>query len=386
MALTSASSVAAASPLGLPPSACPPASFSLKVRPLSTTTPACADASSPASGPVPLRLRPASVRRPNAFAAKPLDSAIPKSSLWGSAPSNVDYALANQFLPNVSFASLGGPHRFRRGRPASNRSRSPGAFRTSVSVSFPEAYPHVSGGLRVLYRTDSSAEWAEYAGAFWLYKDTTLQWVTVDSSARTRSPVRSGTYTFPAPPHEMDSDGDGVPDFVKIAAGLDPLGGTGAEGGRRPLRSNIFFGSAPLIRDRPLMLSPWHSPTIGTRVNGPRSSPARQSAPTAPPVLSSPPAWRMTTMIIFPESSSKNSISTAPGLTFALSTPRNFDIKINLEDPRYGRELLALHPRPLIERPVVNYVYGGGGFARGRSGCLAASRAGRLFRSWPHPC
>jgi hypothetical protein len=293
------------------------------------------------------------------FRSEALGLGDPETLSLGSAPSNVDYALANQFLPNVSFASLGGPIGFG-GEASLEPEPLPGAFRTSVSVSFPEAYPHVSSGLRVLYRTDSAAEWAEYAGAFWLYKDTTLQWVTVDSSARTRSPVRSGTYTFPAPPHEMDSDGDGVPDFVKIAAGLDPLGGTGAEGDGvstlehllriGPIDPGSSFDVIAMAQPYDWNEGEWTTVLTGTPIRAYSASGTFLSSGVADDDDDYFPG-------VFIE---ELDIDRARPY-FALSTPRNFDIKINLEDPRYGRELLALHPRPLIERPVVNYVYGGGG-------------------------
>jgi hypothetical protein len=38
------------------------------------------------------------------------------------------------------------------------------------------------------------------------------------------------TYTFPEPPAEQDSDGDGVPDFVELANELNPNGGNDSDG------------------------------------------------------------------------------------------------------------------------------------------------------------
>ncbi|MCC5840190.1 MAG: hypothetical protein JJT96_08700 [Opitutales bacterium] len=292
------------------------------------------------------------------FRSEALGLGDPETLSLGSPPPNVDYALANQFLPNVSFASLGGPIGFG-GDATLEPEPLPGSFRTSIAVSFPEAHPHVTGGLRVLYRTDSAAGWTEYTGAFWLYKDSTLQWVTVDTSTGTRSPVRSGSYRFPAPPHEMDSDGDGVPDFVKIAAGLDPLGGTGAEGdGLSSLEELLRIGPIDPGSSFDVLAaaSPFdvveNRPTIvrsGTPIRAYNASGTFLSAAVADDEDSAFPAVLIEELDI-----------DRARPYFALSTPRNFDIEINLEESRYGRELLALYPRPLIERPVVDYVYGGG--------------------------
>lgn len=293
------------------------------------------------------------------FRSEALGLGDPETISLGSPPPNVDYALANQFLPHISFASLGGPVGFG-GEAVLEPEPLPGSFRTSISVSFPRAHPHVPGGLRVLYRKNTADEWSDYEGAFWLYKDTTLQWVTVDPGARTRSPVRSGEYRFPAPPHEMDSDGDGVPDFVKISAGLDPLGGTGAEGdGVSTLETLLGGGTLDpgstfdlLVRARPVA---WLEDASTDALAG-----TRHDAHTASgsPLGSNVSGERFFPAVLLDELD----IDRARPY-FAVGTPRNFGIATAADDPRAGRELLALLPRPEIVRPEVDYTYGGGPLA-----------------------
>ncbi|MCC5807877.1 MAG: hypothetical protein JJU00_16240 [Opitutales bacterium] len=304
------------------------------------------------------------------FRSEALGLGDPESVSLGSPPADVDYALANQFLPHVSFASLGGPVGV--GGAALEPEPLPGAFRTAISASFPKASPHVSGAPAVLYRTDASDAWSEYNGAFWLYKDTTLQWVTVDDG--TRSAVHSGAYRFPAPPHEMDSDGDGVPDFVKIAAGLDPLGGTGAEGdGVSTLEALLGEGAVDpgstfdvLVSARPIagFENASSAPLDGTRhsAHTPSGSPLAFAE-------SDEEDERIFPSVLLEELD----IDRARPY-YALATPRNFDIETAADSPRAGRELLALLPRPAIVRPEINYTYGGGSLAAEADAWINAAR------------
>ncbi len=303
------------------------------------------------------------------FRSEALGLGDPESVSLGSPPPDVDYALANQFLPHISFASLGGPVGV--GGAALEPEPLPGDFRTSIAVSFPEAQPHAPGAPGVLYRTDSAEEWREYEGAFWLYKDTTLQWVTVDGG--TRSAVHSGAYRFPAPPHEMDSDGDGVPDFVKISAGLDPLGGTGAEGdGVSTLEALLGEGTLDpgstfdvLATARPYAWVEGEHTTVltGTRLRAFNASGSALAFAAADEETREYPAVLLEELDI-----------DRARPYYALATPRNFDIKTSADNPRAGREILALLPRPAIERPEVLYTYGGGSLTDEADAWIAAAR------------
>lgn len=78
-------------------------------------------------------------------------------------------------------------------------------------------------GATIFYRTDPAAAWTPYTAPFPLYFDTTVSYYAQQGGGSHRkSPVRHATYTFPADRWTLDSDHDGVPDFVEL--GLDANG------------------------------------------------------------------------------------------------------------------------------------------------------------------
>lgn len=95
----------------------------------------------------------------------------------------------------------------------------PGIFAESVTM---ELIP--SGGIAdVYYRVLPNGGWnlgTGPAGPF--FEDTVVQYFGVAPDG-TRTAVETATYDISIPPSELDSDGDGVPDYVEIANGLDPV-------------------------------------------------------------------------------------------------------------------------------------------------------------------
>lgn len=78
-------------------------------------------------------------------------------------------------------------------------------------------------GATIYYRTDPAAAWTPYTAPLPLYFDTTVSYYAQQGGGSYRkSPVRHATYTFPADRWTLDSDHDGVPDFVEL--GLDANG------------------------------------------------------------------------------------------------------------------------------------------------------------------
>jgi hypothetical protein len=84
----------------------------------------------------------------------------------------------------------------------------------------------MSAGTSVFYRLGSS-------GAFQLWNSSSPPWVFSNGSVFYYankpgvgpSPTRTVNYAFSKPPALQDQDGDGVPDFVEVAKGLNPTGG-----------------------------------------------------------------------------------------------------------------------------------------------------------------
>ncbi|MEY2407971.1 MAG: hypothetical protein QOF48_641 [Verrucomicrobiota bacterium] len=102
----------------------------------------------------------------------------------------------------------------------------PGSYRTSQQISF-NATP---AGNQVWYRQSVAAAWTLYAAPFWIYTNTTIFYYAKTPAGISNSLLRTAVYTFTDATGVRDSDGDGVPDFVELAKGLDPTAGADSDG------------------------------------------------------------------------------------------------------------------------------------------------------------
>lgn len=72
-------------------------------------------------------------------------------------------------------------------------------------------------GATIFYRTNPAAAWTAYTAPFPVYFDTTVSYYARQGGGSNRkSPIRHAAYTFPADPWTLDTDNDGVPDFVEL--------------------------------------------------------------------------------------------------------------------------------------------------------------------------
>lgn len=95
----------------------------------------------------------------------------------------------------------------------------PGNFSESVSVSFFPSDP----GMDVFYRVLPDGNWINSTGpAGPFFQDVALQVFGIAGDGR-RSPLGTAAYSISVPPSALDSDKDGVPDYVEIANNLDPV-------------------------------------------------------------------------------------------------------------------------------------------------------------------
>lgn len=91
----------------------------------------------------------------------------------------------------------------------------PGAIQVTLTASLP--------GATIFYRTNAAAAWLTYTAPFPVFFNTTVScYAQQGGGSNRKSPVRHATYTFPADRWTLDSDNDGVPDFVEL--GLDANG------------------------------------------------------------------------------------------------------------------------------------------------------------------
>ena len=132
----------------------------------------------------------------------------------GAADPSAAYTLDNQPHPSIAIHAFDAA----RGEEVATLTiePSPGTYGTSIAVSL-SATPAAS----LYYRTDSSSAWTLYSAPFTLFADTDVQYYAEVGGKG--SVIRTAGYRFTDTPSDLDSDGDGVPDYVELANGLDPL-------------------------------------------------------------------------------------------------------------------------------------------------------------------
>lgn len=141
----------------------------------------------------------------------------------GSTSTESGGAAVNQMAPQfsiVSFAANLGP--------AVNPvtiSPAPGTYANAQQITF----SGLLAGTTVYYRKSGSGNFAAWnpADPPWVTRPTTVEYYA--SGAGGASATLSARYEFSVPPAQQDSDGDGAPDFVELAYGMDPAGGDDAD-------------------------------------------------------------------------------------------------------------------------------------------------------------
>lgn len=139
----------------------------------------------------------------------------PSSRNLGSAPAGAAFGLPNQVAESFSLLSF---------LPAIGQevvevsiSPKPGHYPSGVSITFSK--PDGVGAL-IFYRLNVDQSWQLYANQpIPLYQNTSVSYYALTGG--NKSAIRTATYTFEVPPDKLDSDGDGVPDFVEVGLGGD---------------------------------------------------------------------------------------------------------------------------------------------------------------------
>ncbi len=213
----------------------------------------------------------------------------------------------------------------------------------------------------------------------WHAKDFSIQWYG-RAFAGPSTPIQEAAYVFAEGPEDLDSDGDGVPDYVEIGFGLDPIGSAeDADGDGASDLLELLSGSDPL--------DPGSFPT---RAGGPagstnefdgnyantfsfRLTPHAMSGASRYATLGAENA----SLGLFdlsglglgfahtagapPQSALFEKIEAAyGGSRLVAATPANFDLTAPAPNKRRGREMVALVPVPRSDLGPVPHAYAGG--------------------------
>ena len=156
----------------------------------------------------------------------------------GDAPGSAHYSLVNQYRPAISLHS----RQAARGEEEVTANITPAAGRYLQGVQF--TLTAAPAGATLYWRQFAAAPWSAYAAPVSIFQNVTVQfYAELDGK---KSAVGSAAYEFDVPPGQLDSDGDGVPDFVEIAKGLDPLrSGRDSDGDGYTDFEEILAGTSP---------------------------------------------------------------------------------------------------------------------------------------------
>lgn len=279
------------------------------------------------------------------------------------APGGSQAALPNQLAPSMSVFSF---------LPASGDTVddikiSPGSGTYPNSIALTLATQ--SSGTSVKYRFDSDAGWKVYTNALIIGKAATLQCFAETLDGR-RSPVLTARYEFTDAPQDLDSDADGVPDFVEITQGLDPVeSGWDADGDGASDMSELQYGSSITnALSKPIAATDLHA-TYNLVVTPRPWDPFNRSNSFALPP-SAVCAFGLDGSLLGKGELSVTSAmpiraqALIPNLPIAFDhrlisvvTEAHLDVQISATNSRIGRELVTLFATPEVTKPVVPYTY-----------------------------
>ncbi len=230
----------------------------------------------------------------------------------------------------------------------------PGTFATGVQITF----TGMSAGSSVLFRRSASAPFAAWSPAAppWIFSPTTIDYYVRTSTGLT-SPTRSARYEFSKTPALQDQDGDGVPDFVEVARGLNPAAGQDSDGDGFSDRDEIAANTdpnsaaskpsaaAPALNSMIMDVSASLQNASGSSTGAPKNGTAMTlhdpfgntvgSATVEAPTSGGPAA----------DFSRVNAVGILPELQYLVArTSEHFDVSPVSGNERRGREMIAIIP------------------------------------------
>jgi len=163
----------------------------------------------------------------------------PANVALGAAPAGTTYAMVNQYTNPISIFSA----RSAVGETPAEAKIQPTAGEYPQAIKF--SLSANVAGWNLFYRLNATAAWQTYASPVTLFSNAIVQFYAREGASTRQTQISSAAYRFPKSASEMDSDGDGVPDYVEVANGLNPKDGSDSDGDGRTDLEELICGSQP---------------------------------------------------------------------------------------------------------------------------------------------
>ena len=297
----------------------------------------------------------------------------------GSTPVGTGFGMGNQVSNFMSLFSLTRPV----GDVVSDVriDPAPGVYDAAVTVTLtPRNAAH-----QVWFRLNNTGNWTLYSASFVVSATTTVTYYGKPAAGTARSVVKSAAYTITTPPVNLDSDGDGVPDYVERNIGLDPTRGRDNDGDGWSDLEELVYGtdpnsaaSRPGTAATPVSLNAGFLLEARPKPRDPISDQVVKSDyGTIVRVHQLPGGFVGEQTVELPAERAarfSNVVADVSQRLLALSTEPHFDIETTNSDTRLGRELLTLLPIPGYAPMVVsNALYTGVNATADASNWIAAA-------------
>ena len=310
----------------------------------------------------------------------------PTLTTLGAAHPLAVFGLANQYSNMISLFSFTPPA----GDKISDVTISPlpGIYPGSVKLQFTAANSSDS----IFFRQGVGAwtTWSNGLSAI-VFTNTTVQYYGQPSSGVGKSAVKSAVYSFTQGPATLDSKGDGIPDYVKVARGLSLTGSRDTDGdgysdleelirGTDPLSSSSVPTNYPHLDDQAafnlnVTPKPWDG--FSNAVTLCATGVVLHACDFQGTLLGSGTAdsnhWPVAPI-------TNISIVVEDRLVSVTTDPHYYILTTNT-DTKVGREMLGLAAVPAPQFPAVPYVYGGGNITNEAMNWIAA--ASNVFSHLP---
>jgi hypothetical protein len=297
----------------------------------------------------------------------------------GTVPAGVTTSMVNQRSNSISIFSLTPPL----GKTVSEVSISPngGIFNSAVIVTLRTA----TNTDAIRYRLNNSGAWLAYSVPFIIISNTTVQAYGQPASSSERSAVRTATFNISTSVGNLDSDGDGVPDYVEKAKGLDPTAGSDSDGDAYSDLEELVNGTDPAnAASQPTNSAPI-SLNAGVTVEArpqPRdyiaNAVTKADYGTIVRLHNASGGFIGEELVALPAVRAArfaNVVADPSARLLALVTEPHFNIDTTNADALTGRELLTLMTPPVRDAIVITNIYTGTNDTRDASNWVATARS-----------